>query len=180
LEDSDGWAASQIEIRPEREADHSHVFEVERAAFDSPVQANLVEALRASALPSLSLVALRDGEIVGHIFFSPVTLASAPSGAAAQLSPVAVAPGCQGQGIGSRLIRAGLEECPRSGWTAVFLVGNPLYYSRFGFEMAKPRGLSCGGPHDPFLQVLELDSDALAGVTGHVVFHPAFEELDPA
>jgi len=64
------------------------------------------------------------------------------------------------------------------GWKVVSLVGNPLYYSRFGFEMAKPRGLSCGGPHDPFLQVLELEPGALAGVTGHVVFHPAFAGLN--
>jgi len=166
----------QVGVRVEGEGDYKRVFEVERSAFGSDVQAKLVEALRATASPALSLVAVRDGEIVGHIFFSPVTLAAESSRAASQLSPVAVVPDCQGQGVGSCLIRAGLELCPSKGWSAVFLVGNPLYYSRFGFEMAKPRGLSCGGPHDPFLQVLELESGALAGVTGHVEFHPAFGE----
>lgn len=167
-----------MEIRPEREADRERVFEVERAAFGSDVQPRLVEALRASGSPSLSLVAERAGVVVGHIFFSPVTLESAPSRAAAQLSPVAVVPELQGQGVGSALIRAGLERCRAQGWSAVFLVGNPLYYSRFGFEMAKLRGLSCGGPHDPVLQVLELELRALDGVTGHVEFHPAFAEIE--
>jgi predicted N-acetyltransferase YhbS len=57
-------------------------------------------------------------------------------------------------------------------------VGNPLYYSRFGFEMAGPRNLSCGGPHDPFLQVLELEPGALSNAHGHVEFHEAFAELE--
>jgi len=169
---------SQLEIRSERNDDHLRVLEVEQSAFDGPVQAELVESLRRSASPSLSLVAVRESEIVGHIFFSPVTFSSAPSSAAAQLSPVAVVPELQGQGIGSQLIRAGLEQCPAKGWASVFLVGNPLYYSRFGFEMAKPRGLACGGPHGPFLQVIELEPGALDDVTGDVVFHPAFAKLE--
>lgn len=167
-----------IEIRPESVDDHARVYAVERAAFDSTLQAELVEALRRSAEPQLSLVAVLEGEIVGHVFFSPVTFESEEARPAAQLSPVAVAPSRQRRGIGSALIRAGLDACPSQGWSSVFLVGNPLYYSRFGFQMASPLGLSCGGLHDPFLQVLELREGALAGVRGRVDFHPVFAEFD--
>lgn len=169
---------SRLEVRLEREADQDRVFEIERSAFDSLVQPRLVDSLRASASPSLSLVAVREGEVVGHIFFSPVTCDAHPTLDAAQLSPVAIAPDCQGQGIGSALIRAALEQCPSRGWSAVFLVGNPLYYARFGFEMASQREFSCEGPHGPFLQVLELAPGALTGVTGQVDFHPAFAALE--
>ena len=165
-------------IRAEGATDRARVYEVERSAFDATLQADLVDALRASAEPQLSLVALVEDEIVGHIFFSPVTFESEHAPAAAQLSPIAVAPSCQGQGIGSALIRAGLAECPSMGWSSVFLVGNPLYYSRFGFEMAGPRGFSCGNQDDPFLQLLELRPRALAELRGLVRFHPAFSEVE--
>lgn len=168
-----------IEIRDEEPGDHQGVYEVERSAFDSTLQADLVDALRDSAEPKLSLVALVEGEILGHVFFSPVTFESEVGTGAAQLSPVAVVPSSQREGIGSELIRAGLDRCPSMGWSSVFLVGNPLYYSRFGFQMAKPRGFSCEGPHDPFLQYVELRPDALSGLSGLVRFHPTFSDFEP-
>lgn len=168
---------AEIEIRDEGKADQAVVFEIERSAFDSRVQADLVDALRESAEPYVSLVASEGGELVGHIFFSPVTFAQGVAPRAAQLSPVAVAPSHHRLGIGSALIVAGLERCREMGWRAVFLVGDPRFYSRFGFELARPGGLSCEGPHDPFLQVIELDAGALSGVSGLVRFHRAFEGL---
>ena len=60
----------------------------------------------------------------------------------------------------------------------MFLVGNPLFYSQFGFQMAAARGLSCAGPHGPFLQVVELRPGALSGVRGLIRFHPAFSEFE--
>ena len=122
-------------------------------------------------------MALIDGVIVGHIFFSPVTLDSAEL-AAAQLSPVAVVPDLQSQGVGSALIRAGLDGCAAKGWAAVVLVGNPAYYSRFGFRMANAQGLHCAGAEDPFLQCLALQPNALAAASGMVRFHPAFDDLE--
>ena len=168
----------EIEIRDEDPRDYSVVYEVERSAFGRPLQADLVNALRDSAEPKLSLVALLKDEIVGHIFFSPVAFELETAPLAAQLSPVAVSPSRQRLGIGSKLIRAGLDRCPSQGWFSVFLVGNPLYYSRFGFQMAKSRGFSCGGKHDPFLQVLELRPGALSGLSGLVRFHATFSEFE--
>ncbi len=169
----------EIEIRDEDPRDHPGVYEVERSAFGGTLQADLVNALRDSAEPKLSLVALLKDEIVGHIFFSPVAFESETAAPAAQLSPVAVAPSRQRLGIGSELIRAGLDRCRSEGWFSVFLVGNPLYYSRFGFQMAKSRGFWCGGPHDPFLQYLELRPGALSGLSGLIRFHPTFSEFEP-
>jgi putative acetyltransferase len=166
---------TNLHIRAETSADFARVFEVEAAAFGSPIQARLVEALRIDARPNLSLVALDGDNLVGHIFFSPVEVAHGNGPPATQLSPIAVEPSHQTRGVGSRLIRAGLESCRSIGWKAVFLVGDPRYYARFGFEMANPRGFSCDGPHNPFLQVLELEPGALADERGNIAFHPAFD-----
>jgi putative acetyltransferase len=124
------------------------------------------------------VVAEADDAVVGHIFFSPITIeADRPAPAASQLSPVAVLPEYQGRGIGSALIRAGLSRCRAIGWSAVFLVGNPAYYSRFGFQLAGPLGFTYPGPLDPFLQLLELDAGALSGLGGRIRLHPAFAEV---
>jgi putative acetyltransferase len=165
-----------IEIRAEVPADYGRVFEVESAAFERRNEAELVEALRSSAHPYVSLVAVSDGQIVGHIFFSPVTFESYPEAPpAGSLGPVAVDLAHQGQGIGGALVRAGLEQCPRHGWSSVFLVGDPAYYSRFGFALAAARGLTYGNPFfDAVLQVFDLNPGALDGCEGRVCFHPAF------
>lgn len=167
-----------VRIRPESAADVEQTFAVVEAAFRHRLEAELVNALRRSASPQVSLVAEADGVVVGHVFFSPIRIDSPlPAPPACQLSPVAVLPDQQRRGIGSELIRAGLTRCVALGWSAVFLVGNPAYYSRFGFRKAGPMGFSYPGPHDPYLQVLELSPGALSGVSGRVHFHPAFAEV---
>lgn len=168
----------KLRVRAEDEADEGSTFSVVESAFGSRLEADLVDALRSSADPQLSLVAEADEVVVGHIFFSPITIDSArPAPPVAQLSPLAVLPGYQRQGIGTELIRAGLSRCGAIGWSAVFLVGNPAFYSRFGFQSAGPLGFSYPGPHDPYLQLLELEPGALSGVAGRIRLHPAFEEV---
>jgi putative acetyltransferase len=165
-------------VRTETEADVDRTFSVVESAFGNRLEADLVNALRRSATPQLSLVAESHGQVVGHVFFSPVTIDSdRPAPPTAQLAPVAVLPEWQRQGVGSALIRAGLSQCSVIGWSAVFLVGDPAYYSRFGFTLAGPLGLSYPGPLDPYLQRLELTAGALAGVTGRIRLHPAFAEV---
>jgi putative acetyltransferase len=170
-----------VVIRPEEERDHARVFEIQAAAFGQRAEADLVERLRADANPQLSLVAEDEGEVRGHIFFSPVTLDGARDASAAPplagLAPVGVDPLHHRKGIGSALIRAGLEACASRDWQAVFLVGDPGYYARFGFELAGPHGFSYGNPmFDAVLQLIELRPRALDGHSGRTVFHPAFEE----
>lgn len=168
----------KLEIRSEHASDVQAVDAVVAAAFESRVEAELVVALRRSADPQLSLVAESEGQVVGHVFFSPVGIESGPPGlAAAQLAPLAVAPAHQRTGIGGALVREGLARCRAIGWSAVFLVGDPDYYGRFGFRSAGPSGFSQPGAHDRFLQLVELVPGALSEASGRIALHPAFDEV---
>jgi putative acetyltransferase len=170
-----------MRIRPEEPGDRERVFAVEAAAFERPLEARLVEALRACARPTLSLVAELDGELVGHVFFSPVSIegvAGAP--ACAGLGPLAVLPARQGRGVGSALVREGLRRCPILGWKAVFLLGEPAYYARFAFVLAAARGLHYESHEfDGASQVIELEAEALRGCRGFVRYHEAFASAVP-
>lgn len=104
-----GHSLPDVTIRAERPADHDAIAEVVTAAFGSPAEARLVEAIRSSPnfVPELSLVAALDGRIVGHVMISFATLENdGVSRRIANLSPLAVAPEAQGRGIGSALVRA--------------------------------------------------------------------------
>jgi putative acetyltransferase len=170
-----------LRIRPETPADHARVHALQEAAFGSRAEADLVVALRASVQPQLSLVAEIADELVGHVFFSPVSICAPSCGApaAGALAPIGVAPAQQGRGVGSALVRRGLADCAQLGFRAVFLVGDPAYYGRFGFELAAPRGLHyVSSAFDAAFQVRELEPGALAGWHGLVEFAPAFAALE--
>ena len=170
---------TDFEIRSELPSDHARVDQIVETAFGRDDEARLVRALRAAARPALSLVAERGGELVGHVFFSPVEIdGPGSSPASAGLAPLAVAPEMQGEGAGSALVHAGLHECVELGWQAVFLLGNPAYYSRFGFSLAAARGLRYESEaYDLAFQLLELVPDVLSGSTGWVRYHEAFREI---
>lgn len=167
-----------ITIRAETAGDVPAVRRVNVSAFGRPEEADLVDALRAAARPHISLVALVQGQVVGHIFFSPVTLeAEAVAPAIFGLAPVAVSPERQNQGIGSQLVREGLRECRRMGCDAVVVLGHPEYYPRFGFIPAGRKGLRCEYPvPDDVFMVAELRPDALQG-HGLVKYRPEFGGL---
>ena len=173
---------SAIRVRDERPADHARVHELQSAAFGQRGEADLVDALRRDAHPQISLVAERAGRVVGHIFFSPVHIgrgADAPEFGG--LAPVGVWPELQGTGVGSALIREGLARCPALGWQAIFLLGNPAYYQRFGFVPVAPRGFYYKHRHlDPALQAIELTPGALDGLSGEIIYHSAFDETGTA
>lgn len=166
-------------IRAETEADHSAVHEVNERAFGRAGEADLVDALRRNARPQISLVAELDGRIVGHIFFSPVSIESEGSNSyALGLAPMAVLPEFQNQSIGSRLVRRGLEESLSMGHEVVVVLGHPDYYPRFGFVTAKRKGLLCeyDVPEEAFM-VVELREGALAGRRGLVRYRPEFSDV---
>ena len=165
--------SSELVVRNETASDHDRVAAIQQAAFGRPAEARLVAALRGSATPWLSLVAELRGEVIGHVFFSPVTLeGSEASPPVAGLAPLAVAPEVQGRGAGSALVRAGLSACLPLGWQAIFLLGDPAYYARFGFALAAPRGLRYESEaFDRGFQVLELVPGCLAGCRGWVRYH---------
>ncbi len=129
-------------------------------------------------IPELSLVAESDGRVVGHILFSIVHIQSdAVRTPVLALAPMAVRPDCQNQGIGSLLVREGLERCKALGHEAVILVGHANYYPRFGFTPAGEKGLRLpfDAPDEAFM-ALELVPGALNGVTGTVEYPPEFNE----
>ncbi len=166
-------------VRPEWTEDHESVRRVNELAFEQPIEADLVDALRANARPYISLVAVVDEQVVGHIFFSPVSIESESSVFIAMgLAPMAVLPEYQNQGIGSRLVREGLKECQRLGHGIVVVLGHANYYPRFGFTPASLKGLrSEYDVPDEVFMVTELVAGALEGRRGLVKYHPEFAKV---
>lgn len=164
-----------LTIRAETAADIPAVRRVNELAFGRPNEAALVDRLRAAARPHISLVAVRAAQVVGHIFFSPVTLEAEDAACAILgLAPLAVVPEYQRQGIGAQLVRAGLSACRRLGCAVVVVLGHPEYYPRFGFVPASRKGLRCEYPvPDEVFMVAELTPNALSG-RGLVRYRPEF------
>ena len=162
-------------VRPEQLEDVAAVRDVNLAAFDSTAEADLVDALRDQAHPVVSLVAETDGVLAGHIMFSPVTLPPHDRLVLMGLAPMAVRPSHQQRGIGSALVRAGVEACRGLGADAIVVLGHPTYYTRFGFAPASRVGIACeyDVPDDVFM-IAELIPGALRGKTGTIRYHPAF------
>jgi putative acetyltransferase len=165
-------------IKSEEPREIAGIRHVNLAAFGAAGEADLVDALRQHARPFLSLVAVEEDEVVGHIAFSPVTLAPHPDLLIAGLAPMAVVPSRQRQGIGSSLVRAGLNEVRRLGFEAVVVLGHADYYPRFGFRTASSFGLvsEYDVPDDVFM-ALELREGALRGYGGTIRYHSAFSAL---
>ena len=132
----------EVDIRDARAEDASAIACVHEAAFGRPNEARLVEAISRSPAAVISIVAAINDGIIGHIFFSPVTIDdSGPSVAALGLAPLAVLPDVQRCGIGSKLVTSGLDAARRQGAQVVVVLGDPSYYQRFGFRPAREFGL---------------------------------------
>ncbi|MDH3509004.1 MAG: N-acetyltransferase [Gammaproteobacteria bacterium] len=164
-----------MRIRPEDPSDLAAVHAVNEAAFETSAEADLVDALRGKAQPLVSLVAEVAGSVVGHILFSPVTLAGQSGHMLMGLGPMAVIPQHQRQGIGSALVREGLNRCAALGCEAVVVLGHPAYYPRFGFVPASRYGISSeyDVPDDVFM-IMELQPGSLRHVSGEVSYDEAF------
>jgi putative acetyltransferase len=132
-----------MNVRQETEDDITAIHEVEVAAFGQADEANLVDALRRNGKLVISLVAEQQGKIAGHIGFSEMeTEPRLDNCHILGLAPVAVIPSRQKKGIGSALITRGLTIAQDRGYTHVVLLGEPLYYSRFGFLPARAFGIT--------------------------------------
>ena len=164
-------------VREERPGDEAAIRDVNRAAFETDVEAGLVDALRQTCPERLSLVALRGGDVVGHILFTPATVhAGTREVRGMGLAPMAVLPAHQRAGIGSALVRVGIERVRAAGCPFVIVLGHPEYYPRFGFERASAWGLTCeyeGVPDEAFMIVV-FDPGAMRGCSGVARYRPEF------
>ena len=171
---------SEVTIRPEKPEDLLAIRRLVQNAFDRDLEANLVEKLRESDgfIPALSLVAVNDDEIVGHIMITSLEIATdnGESLPTTILAPLAVLPTFQNQGIGSALTRAALDKSAMTDYDSMILVGHPNYYRRFGFRPASARGIRYASeiPDDVFMAI-ELVSRSLSGAAGLVTLPPALD-----
>jgi putative acetyltransferase len=159
-------------IRSESPGDIVGIRFVEEAAFLQSAEADLVDDLRAAGDSVFSLIAVEGETVTGHAMFSRL---QAPFPALA-LGPVAVLPDRQRMGVGSRLIREGIARSEAAGWTGIFVLGDPAFYRRFGFDVGKASGFISpyAGPH---LMALPLGRNEFPTDTGSIQHAPAFAKL---
>jgi putative acetyltransferase len=160
-----------MEIRPETPDDIAAIRALVTAAFPGPDEAGLVDALRAAGDAAISLVAIIDGEVCGHVLFSPMRSPARTLG----LAPVATAEAHRRRGVAAALIEEGLNQARSQGWLGVFVLGD-AYYQRFGFDPALAAGFASpfAGPH---LMGLALQPQGLPVRGGRLDYAQAFDDL---
>ncbi len=152
-----------IELRLAEPGDRQEIFELVWAAFGRLDEARLAERLWENEEVDFECVAKSHGALAGYILFSPLFLSRQDETIrASALAPLAVRPDWQKKGVGSALVRMGLEFCASRGVEAVVVVGDPAYYSRFGFDPELGRLIEAPFPY-PYLQVIELEKGVLKG-----------------
>ncbi len=169
----------KIIIRKEKIEVFDKIREINSQSFDTEAEANLVDNLRISGIPLISLIAETKGVIAGHILFSPVKLINDKhSMKIAGLAPMAVLPEFQNQGIGSALINEGLKHCKSEDCKAVVVLGHPEYYPKFGFLPSSHYGIrSEYDVPDEVFMIIELEKNSLTNHTGIVRYHEVFNQL---
>jgi putative acetyltransferase len=167
-------------IRPEHSADFEPVRALLLASFRREAQARLADRLRASGKIALALVAEEEERILGHIVFSKIAVGAEGGDVdALALAPLAVLPAFQRLGIGSALVSAGLERCRVERHSRVLVLGDPAYYSRFGFVPAARFGLKCPFPTAASaFMAIELEPGAFAKTSGMVRYGHEFDDLE--
>jgi len=173
-------------IRKEKSFDHNWVVELTEKAFESLEisdhnEGKLVDKLRKAPtfIEELSLVAELNGQVVGHILFTPIIIDNGQlQFQSLVLAPVSVLPEFQRMGIGGQLILAGHQKAVELGFQSVILIGHPEYYPRFGYKPASTWGIKTHYelPSDDVFMAVELTEGALSHVSGMVVFPPEFGE----
>jgi putative acetyltransferase len=165
-----------IEIREERPGDVAAIRDLNKRAFGQDQEGNIVDALRSNGAALLSLVATRNGRVVGHIMYSPLSVGGEVTGAA--LGPMAVLPEHQRQGIGSELVEAGNRKLQDAGCPFIIVLGHANYYPRFGFRPASTHGIKCEWevPDDVFM-LLVLDQAKMQGVSGLAKYRHEFSSV---
>ena len=168
-----------MKICEEQPSDIEKIWEVHSDAFETEAEANLVNSLRNSGCIYISLVAKTKNDVVGHIFFTPVELTGDVNQLKIMgLAPMAVSKKYQNKGIGSELVKTGLEHCQSLGYDAVVVIGHPNYYPRFGFVPSFKYGIKSeyDVPDEAFM-VIELAPNSLQGHKGIIKYHEEFSKI---
>ena len=164
-------------IRPAEPEDAAAIRAVHEAAFPTPLEADLVEALVREGDAIVSLVAVRQGELVGHVLLSRMAVTGDGRALRALgLAPVGILPGFQGAGVGGALIEAAVAVARASGEELVFLLGEPAYYERFGFSAATAAPFA--SPYaGPYFMALALQPGFVSPASGSAAYARAFSDL---
>jgi putative acetyltransferase len=167
-----------ITIRQEQPQDLKAIRAVIRRAFGQTQEADLVDKLRQNYNDLLSLVAVRQNKVVGHILFTPVTIESADTAVRGMaLAPMAVMPEYQRQGVGAELVRAGIEQLKKRGCLFIIVLGHAEYYPRFNFEPASRYGIrSEWEVEDDTFMILVLNEFEMQSISGVARYLPEFAE----
>ena len=171
----------KMEIRKETRNDYSDVYNLNKVAFEEDEEAKLVDLLRKSSafIPELSIVAIIENNIVGHILFTKIKIIDdkGNENESLALAPMAVSPKYQKSGIGGQLIKNGLDKAREMNFKSVIVLGHDKYYPKFGFEPTTKWGIT--SPYDVPPNVfmgLELVDNGLKNVSGIVQYPQEFDE----
>lgn len=173
---------STLKIRQELTSDYNSIYEINKLAFEQDDEARLVDLLRKGSafVPELSLVAEINGEVIGHILFTKILILgdTGIEFESLSLAPMAVHPKSQKQGVGGKMIYAGIEKAKSLGYSSVFVLGHPLYYPKFGFQPASKWNVKApfNVPEEAFMAI-ELIEDGLKDVSGTVKYPKEFESV---
>jgi len=171
---SDSFDPKALELRRAVAQDHPAIRKTLDAVFGRPVESRLVAALRDSSHAQVEMLAVYDGALAGHVMFSRVIAEiGGRTVPASALAPLAVSPKFAGFGIATRLVAAALLEARAVGSAAVFVLGKPGFYQRFGFSSQLAGRFASPWPGKQFM-ALEFEPGALAGENGDVVYPAAF------
>lgn len=176
MERLEGMQYGGVLVRAERASDQVAIHELVARCFPTPAEAKLVDALRTCETPFISLVAVNANErIVGHVCLTPVRTNEGLRGMG--LAPLAVDASSRRSGIGASLVRRGLSECRKQGIGWVVVLGDPAYYSRFGFRPASEFALTDTYGGGQAFQAVELETGSLPRGAGVVHYSDAFAAL---
>lgn len=171
-----------LTIRQENKADYKKIYKLNLLAFEEKEEAVLVDLLRKKDefIPQLSLVALFNNEIVGHILFTKIKIIDDNQNEyeSLALAPMAVLPKYQKKGIGGKLINEGLKIASKLNFKSVIVLGHEHYYPKFGFVPTTKWNIKSPFevPTNVFMGI-ELVKNSLENVSGTVKYPKEFEEV---